>query len=208
MTEMASYFRRPFSCGMRPKVKLILLLCEGKKTEPNYFRQFPYNHNLYKVKVEQAMCTNPSGIVDEAILQKKDDYESIWCVFDKDNNTDNEFNSSITRAKSHGINCAYTNECFELWYLLHFQPNKSALHRQGQGSYSSKLSAELKKISKGKYEKNRADMYEILKSRQAAAIKNAESLLRSFPPSANTPSKQNPSTTAHLLIRELNCLPK
>jgi hypothetical protein len=55
-----------------------------------------------------------------------------------------------------------------------------------------------------KYEKNSEMMYEILISegKQAIAIKNAENLLKQYQP--NNPEKDNPSTTVHLLVQELN----
>ncbi len=53
-----------------------------------------------------------------------------------------------------------------------------------------------------KYEKNRDEMYEILASRQPQAIRNAERLLEQYNPP--DPANDNPSTTVHLLVKQLN----
>jgi RloB-like protein len=53
-----------------------------------------------------------------------------------------------------------------------------------------------------KYEKNSEAIYEEIEKRQATAIKNAENLLNQYEP--KNPVDDNPSTTVHLLVKELN----
>ncbi|NES06591.1 MAG: RloB domain-containing protein [Okeania sp. SIO2F4] len=53
-----------------------------------------------------------------------------------------------------------------------------------------------------KYEKNRDAMYEILASMQPKAIKNANNLLEQY--DRSYPANDNPSTTVHLLVQQLN----
>jgi len=45
-------------------------------------------------------------------------------------------------------------------------------------------------------------IYDALVERQALAIKNAETLLQQY--ESRNPVKDNPSTTVHLLVQELN----
>ena len=45
-------------------------------------------------------------------------------------------------------------------------------------------------------------MYDDLIDKQNTAIKNAENLLKQYNP--QNPAKDNPSTTVHLLVKELN----
>ncbi len=52
------------------------------------------------------------------------------------------------------------------------------------------------------YQKNSERMYEEILSKQGDAIRNAERLERNYNPP--NPSIDNPSTTVHLLVRELN----
>jgi RloB-like protein len=57
-----------------------LIVCEGAKTEPNYFRSF----RVPKVVIEvRGLGENPSRLVESTKeLKKQDDYDQIWCVFD------------------------------------------------------------------------------------------------------------------------------
>ncbi len=190
-------FRRP--TGKRGKVKpSILIVCEGAKTEPLYFEAF----RISSLRV-QVIGTgrNTESLVDEAIkLYKsaKSDgiiYEQVWCVFDKDDFPNQNFNNAILTATQNGFNVAYSNEAFELWYLLHFQFMDSAISRKG---YIQKLSP----ILGFKYEKNNRGMYDILESRQSEAIKNAERLQQGY--NNLSPAQENPSTTVYQLVLELN----
>ncbi len=52
------------------------------------------------------------------------------------------------------------------------------------------------------YEKNSDHMYKKLQYKQSTAIKNAENLLKQYDPP--NPVNDNPSTTVHLLVQELN----
>ncbi|TWJ56183.1 hypothetical protein CHCC5023_1520 [Bacillus paralicheniformis] len=45
-------------------------------------------------------------------------------------------------------------------------------------------------------------MYNLLKSKQSTAIKNAKRLLESY--TSQNPENNKPSTTVHLLVEELN----
>ncbi|MES0335829.1 MAG: RloB family protein [Candidatus Magnetobacterium sp. LHC-1] len=84
---------------------------------------------------------------------------------------------------------------FELWYLLHFHYYDTAIDID---SYKKMLSGLLDR----KYQKNSRDMYATLKDKQDAAIRNARKLLERYNP--HVPEKDNPSTTVHLLVEELN----
>jgi len=185
--------------------KCFFIVCEGKETEPNYFNSWRLKRK--KVKVE-AVGTGKSALslVKDAIdkiSKKKFDgevFEQVWCVFDIDDNKRGSVNAAIEMARSKDINIAYSNEDFELWYLLHFDYISSAIHRKQYEKMLSKYLGE-------KYDKCDPDMYNKLKKFQDKAIKNAENLLKLYP--SFDPEYNNPSTTVHLLVKELNTyLPK
>lgn len=168
----------------------ILIICEGTKTEPNYFRSF----RLTNVTID-GTGTNTDTIVKKAIKESKE-YNQVWCVFDKDSFPPHNFNRAIQLAEKHKkITIAYSNEAFELWYLLHFHYRDTAISRT---LYEEKLSDCLGY----KYKKNSTTMYEELLDKQETAIKFAENLLKQYP--TPNPEIDNPSTTVHLLVKELN----
>ncbi len=52
------------------------------------------------------------------------------------------------------------------------------------------------------YQKNAKGIYDLLLQKQQGAIRNAEKLLSKY--EILNPENNNPSTTVHLLVRELN----
>lgn len=170
-----------------------LIVCEGEKTEPNYFRGFRVPKDVIEI---EGTGKNTLSVVDHAIDRKQDgEYDQVWCVFDRDSFPAKQFNAALEKAKENGIRVAYSNEAFEIWYLLHFNYYDSALSRK---QYKEALSG----LLKSKYEKNSGTIYRELESLQGKAIRNAAKLLQSHKPLR--PESNNPSTTVHLLVLELN----
>ncbi|MEH2191928.1 MAG: RloB family protein [Nostoc sp.] len=172
-----------------------LIVCEGAKTEPNYFRSFRVSKNVAEIDV-QGLGQNPSKLVQSAKeLKKQGEYDQVWCVFDRDSWTIEDFNNAIENAKNQGFKVAYSNEAFELWYVLHFEFLNTGIPRS---DYLKKLTSLFGRT----YHKNSETIYDELFEKQAIAIKNAENLLKQYNP--HIPAKDNPSTTVHLLVKELN----
>lgn len=189
------------SCGYSPRKvgtkepkQRFLIVCEGQKTEPNYFKSFRVPRDVVEIDVK-GLRKNPSKLVDKAKeFSNQGDYDQVWCVFDRDDWTSNDFNGAIKKAEGQGFKVAYANEAFELWYVLHFEFLNTGIRRS---NYCQKLIKFL-----GKYEKNSEDMYDRLLENQNTAIKNAKKLFNQYNP--HNPSKDNPCTTVHLLVQELN----
>lgn len=183
----------------------MLIVCEGEKTERYYFEAFQTNGELISVKVLGAGM-NKDSLVDHAINLKKDaekeeSYSSVWCVFDRDSypcdaKDKDKFNRAIQRATSNHIKVAYSNDAFELWYILHYNYHQAAWRRD-------RYEDELTEILGYKYEKNDQKMYAKLKYKQDTAIKFSKNLLASYGANHNTES-DNPCTTVHRLVEFLN----
>ncbi|MBU1746036.1 MAG: RloB family protein [Proteobacteria bacterium] len=191
------YSRRVDTRNLRDR---ILILCEGKKTEPNYFRKFPLNVELVEIDV-RGTGANTLSLVEDAIRRGQDavksdiPYNQIWCVFDRDSFPSGNFNRAFKVADENRIRIAYSNQCFELWYLLHYNFNDAAIDRR---EYARRLT----KFIGRKYRKNDGNMYDLLKERQHTAIRNAKMLLSRY--DACNPEKDDPSTTVHELVEALN----
>ena len=174
-----------------PRVRF-LIVCEGKVTEKNYFQAFKV---AGAVKV-LGLGDNTLSLVERAVaLRDADDYDQAWCVFDRDSFPPDRFNRALELAEQQGLRVAYANEAFELWYLLHFEYCEDAAHRS---QYEDRLTRHLG----SRYVKNRPDLFERLEARQPDAARNAERLMRQYP--IANPERDNPSTTVHLLVAELN----
>jgi hypothetical protein len=185
-----------------------LIVCEGKKTEPNYFRSFPKQVDKYVIDPEiDGGGINTVAVVDKAI-ELRDRYEHefdrVWAVFDKDSFSDKNFNAAILKAKKNEIDCAWSNEAFELWYLLHFCYRDTGMKRD---EYADKIEKFVNKANGKnkffKYKKNATDTYEILQKygSQEDAIKNAEKLSKLYKDERF--AKHNPRTEVYKLVKQL-----
>jgi len=134
---------RPLRRGAprREPRKRLLVLCEGKVTEPGYFLAFRHEHRSQLVEVEVVpKCGVPKSLVGLAVERKKraekearrsDDpflkYDEVWCVFDIDAHPN--LLEAKQQAEDNGLRLAVSNPCFELWILLHFQDQRAHQER-------------------------------------------------------------------------------
>lgn len=202
----SDYLRR--QTKTRETRKRFLIVCEGEKTEVNYFKAFTVPNKIeVRVKGEGK---NSLSLVEKAIkiidnLKQDDSFDQIWCVFDKDNCSKEQFNQAERLAKENNVKIAYSNEAFEIWFILHFQYLDIATSRS---EYLTILTKQMQKYGllneQEKYEKNREDMYEKLKPYQRTAITNAAKLIQDRDEAKKHPFDANPSTTVQELVQELN----
>jgi hypothetical protein len=182
------------------KLRRFLIVCEGEKTEPNYFRKFPDKPEVYDHIDIHGTGYNTVSLVKEAIRlqfeaqKRKEPYIEVWCVFDKDDFPTEQFMNAIMLARKNQIKCAYSIEAFELWYMLHFNFYDAALSRN---QYKEKLTEALGKP----YQKNDEGMYQALQKRQEIAVQNARRL---YTRQYDRPlGEQNPITTVFRLVERL-----
>lgn len=178
-----------------------LIVCEGENTEPDYFNAFRLTSANVRA-VGQGIST--IGLVQKAVRIKDEErrkgytYDQYWVVFDKDDFPNNDFNNAIALAENNGIKAAYSNQAFELWFLLHFRLIQGPMHRN---LYASKLNEHLS----FPYSKGRgigAVMYKELLPKQSVAIRNAQIISQQM--EKVSPSQAESSTRVHLLVEELN----
>ncbi|MCD8289999.1 MAG: RloB family protein [Prevotella sp.] len=192
----------------------ILIVCEGEKTEPNYFRTFDqmqYGSVVYKIDFEGGKI-NTVQVVEKAIeLRDKaivagNPYDTVWAVFDKDDFPASAFNAAIIKAERHGIGCAWSNEAFELWYVFHFVNRVTAMGREEYKRAISKYVNESPKYTektKYSYQKNALNSHEIMTKYgdETLAISYAQRQEQSF--NDTRYATHNPCTTVYKLVRLL-----
>lgn len=187
----------------------ILIVCEGENTEPSYFNQF----RITSAKVNSVgEGYNTVSLVNRArILAQQGNYDQVWCVFDKDDFNDNDFNSAIQIAEANNFGVAYSNQSFEYWLILHFNDHQGGgMHRN---SYNDKINEHLKSF-KVIYDGNgtkliEEDFFELLdgidhktsRKRVELAIVRAERSYNNF--DHTNPAREESSTTVFRLVREL-----
>jgi hypothetical protein len=193
----------------REIVTYFLIVCEGEKTEPNYFKSFPKQVGkvIYDIEYEGGGIST-LGVVEKAIElrdKSKQKYDRVWTVFDRDSFTANSFNSAILKAKANNIKCAWSNEAFELWYLLHFHNRITAMTRD-QYKKAIEDAVNKKKVKNRKsfqYMKNDTSMYELLNKfgSQELAIRWAKDLSENI--DGENFADYNPQTQVFRLVEEL-----
>lgn len=187
----------------------ILIVCEGENTEPSYFNQF----RLTSAKVKSVgEGYNTISLVNRALaLSQQGNYDQVWCVFDKDDFNDNDFNTAIQIAIANRFGVAYSNQSFEYWLILHFNDHQGGGMRRDSYNY---LINQLLKPYKVTYDGNgtkfiEEDFFELLdgidekssKRRVELAINRAERNYNYF--DHTNPASEESSTTVFRLVREL-----
>ena len=159
-----------------------LIVCEGKKTEPNYFNGLKKQINeKYGSKVDvlipnieiKGTGRNTTDLVkytQKFVNYASKVYGQVWVVFDKDDYNDEQFNSAITNCD---YNVAWSNPNFELWLLVHLKKVNKYISKD---DVLDELNKEFQKNGLGNYNKNDANIFEkITKDRRLhTAIKNCE----------------------------------
>ncbi|MBU0681872.1 MAG: RloB family protein [Proteobacteria bacterium] len=169
----------------RAQYEMVLIVCEGAKSEPNYLRALIDNLQLNTANIKVLKNTagsSPRTIVDFALKEYRQEkgYDRVYCVFDKDQHTTYfEALDIINRAnigKGHRILATTSVPCFEFWILLHYKYTTKPF-AVPHGSICAKVISDLKAYMPG-YQKGDNDTYNATKDLIATAIENAKKVAR------------------------------
>lgn len=187
-----------------------LIVTEGTKTEPPYFEAIQRAINKqYRGRIQLDISgegTNTVFLFDRAKYlagRSPNTYRHIWVVYDTDDFPKDRINEVVALCRMNSTeeteyHALWSNQCIELWYLIHFSYMHSDLQRD---EYWPKLTQCLESIGAGKYEKNRPDMYELLRPYLETAIASAKRLDQE---NANLPpSRSAPGTKVYELLEKL-----
>jgi hypothetical protein len=181
------------------------LICTEGMTEKAHFEN--YRSSTGPIILALDKSDQKLGLVEKTIKERKrrtqegefdDQIDETWVVLDRDANPSNKqdkihFTKALDLAKRNGIRVAYSNDAFELWYVLHYQDLWAHTHRD---ALNGKLSQHIGR----KYRKGAdTDLYHDIKHLRAIAIRRAEKLSKTD----KHPADANPSTTVHLLVKAL-----
>ena len=204
--------------GRRNKVVKIrldyhLIVTEGTRTEPEYFgaiREIINRKNPNRIQLEIVGAgDNTLALFDAArklVRKNLNGYAHVWIVYDTDDFPPERVDQTArlcdecneapdSETKYHAI---WSNQCIELWFLLHFDYFQTDIHRN---EYMSKINVYFKRLGRGEYTKSRGDMFEILRPKMQTAIRNAEKL-----DGRNEnlqPSQSRPGTKVYELVKYL-----
>jgi len=186
-----------------------LVLTNGEVTEKVYFERF--RDRLHKGMLFNVEFKNksPDGLYKVAERRLKNQnivYDEIWVIFDKDDfDCFEETVNTLSNDKK--FNVAFSNECFEIWLLLHFG-EVNAMHRDAA---SQLLTDKVNSHSSRKYQKSQLkqgthihDVLDIVENfgSRPDAIERAIDLQGTK--DDITFCHDNPSTTVYKLVEKLD----
>ena len=180
----------------------LLIVCEGRRTEPNYFEGFRRENRDLIICVHESPGKTPVQIVRHA-LSRVDDLDigkvpgdSAWCVFDVDECSDGDMRMAFDLAGEE-LGLAVSNPCFELWFLLHHT------YTDRRMDTCREVINELRRYMPG-YDKS-ADHFDRLRALTTRAICNAERLERGRKGMGYAVHMRaaNPCTGTHHLVRAI-----
>ena len=118
---------------IRSPRRTFVVLCEGERTEPEYFSALRRDRLIREVSaVDLRIETESAGAVPltlvraaiaakrKAVAEEKE-IDEFWCVFDVECPRNHPFlKQALNLAREHDIFVAVSNPCFEVWLALHF----------------------------------------------------------------------------------------
>jgi len=177
----------------------ILIVCEGEKTEPNYFNGLrdKLRLNSANVKITGKGASNPMGVVSLAGKRYKEHkdagfpFDRVFCVFDRNNHGDyDEALNKIKkmRGREDVFHAKVSVPSFEYYLLLHYEYTTSPCT-------SAQALSRLKKRIRG-YTKGKKDIFAVVYDKLETAKIDARKSLTA----ARKSGSDNPLTEAHELV--------
>lgn len=118
-----------------------LIVTEGTETEPQYFESIKKTIDAkYRDRIHLDVSgkgDNTLSLFNRAVRDvqvSSNIYKHIWLVYDKDDFPKDRFNRTAefcetTSSEETRYHAIWSNQCIELWFLLHFMFLQSDLHR-------------------------------------------------------------------------------
>ena len=150
------------SRNLRVLKKNVYISCEGD-TEEAYLlglkKQFSSKANI---KISNSKKTAAKDVVKNLITKYKAEYNKNdlkYCIFDCDENTDEDLINAKKLADKAGIKIIFSNPCFEIWLLWHYETTFSVQESR------EKLKKQIEKLTRANYWtcKDSPNLYELTK---------------------------------------------
>ena len=168
-------------------------ISKGKQMKPNFFvfcegeteiAYVKFLRSLYRVPIQVIPKKGKSNISEDFIVKSKNEYvqtdqDKVFLMYDLDVDGMLEQLQKIPNAE-----LIVSNPCIELWFLLHYQDQKSEISSDKCIKKLQKVSKEYKKGTLSEEEKD------VLAKNKDQALERAKKLVEF----------QNPSTTIHRLL--------
>ena len=184
----------------------VLIVCEGSKTEPNYFSDLARHYELSTANIEIVGAgADPLTIVKKGKDRQQKErrsgekYDRVYCVFDRDEHA--HFQQASNLAQTSKLQLGRSWPCFEFWLLLHFCFSRRPYGRSHGRSPAENCIRDLQQCWPD-YEKARDGVFLQL----ANTAENAKVHANKAEADARQTGNRNPSTEVHKLVTYLEQL--
>lgn len=209
---MSSKRSRPIKRGRarRSGKPRILILCEGTRTEPNYFEGFKKSKSLTSVVVRALRPgqVGPTGLLKRVREELREDsgWDEVYCVLDHDGRDakikalEKGLVAIGHKTDSCDIKMILSSPCFEFWLLLHFEITSRPFAAGLSGAGCEDVIRRLERHLPG-YQKNDARVFERCREHVHTALGNAKRLQKTTRLLSGLPA--TPQTQVETLVRRL-----
>jgi hypothetical protein len=210
--------------AMRTGKETVLIICEGEKTEPNYFkallRYLSLDNRLRLGEIlvdDRKSGLDPSRLAEYAkklFFDKRDQgitYDRVYCVFDRDCHTRyaaacKEIDGQPLTEKRAGkirrlaeMTAITSLPCFEVWLLFHFVQSSAPFSASGKRTPCERVVDKLVEYPGFEhYRKGDGKAFENTRDKLETAMKNAERIWNQ-----KAANGDNPSTRVFELVAYL-----
>jgi len=215
------------SSGTISQIESVMIASEDTDSSVTYFKLI-LNELISDKKITPFSCvfakhnnTHPTGVLNDLLshVEKNGfthkDFEHLWIVIDRDKrwkanegHKESDFVQALKDAESNGVKVAYSNDSFELWYLLHFNYECSVTERKDLNDKVKGLGLVDQRVSLKSADFVKEIYPHLVGEPECRAIKNAQKLLEEHVKAGTEPHNANPSTTIHELVCLLRSLGK
>ena len=195
----------------RPVKRTLLIVGEGQKTEPNYFRELRRESIVsehFTVTVKKGHGRSPEAVAEEAIKHKLqaenrgEDYDEVWCVLDVEGSGAREsLELATTETRRNGIRLCLSNPCFEVWLLAHFV--RESRSHNGYDSVERRLNSHWRGFCGQVYRKGDEQIYARISHLTEIAIQNAKQVRETDHCDVANTADANSSTEVYRLVSYL-----
>ncbi|MCY4362407.1 MAG: RloB family protein [Gammaproteobacteria bacterium] len=193
----------------------VLIVTEGKKTEPEYFNDLKKYYRIHSanIKIDGSGDSSPESVIKYGKKLYEDErsggdaFDRVYFVFDKDTHlTYPQALDAIKRYRRRRKNTFFAINsvpCFEYWLLLHFIYTTEPFPATGQLSAADQVIRKLKKYCPD-YDKSAPGLFTKLYDKLEMAKVNAINALKA----ADQAGTDIPSTLVHELVEYLQNIKK
>lgn len=196
--------------AVRQPYDRVLIVCEGSRTEPRYFKEMVNDLRLSSANIEVTGDSGsaPQSVVSYAIRRFEEDptFDQVYCVVDRDGHA--RFDEALERVRNKTLvkraqgrslgpatfTAIPSIPCFEYWLLLHFTYTTAPLPRYSDVEPLLKAQPGFESYGKGS-----TNVYELTKAKLPQALSNAD---RSNAV-AEEAQTDNPTTKIPIIVRAL-----